>query len=321
MPRRHVLTDREERLVVDAGVQAPSVLNTQPWRFCFGDDLLEIWADPERQLTMADPAGRFMVISCGAATYNALLGVRYVGHEAWVQAHPRPQTPFLAAVVHFGVRRPIAADDLARYDMIAERHTNRGPYRDWRLPFSLVSRLEEAAEAEGGHVRVLTSSEVERVRHLVIEAERAQESDEALENEMEPWIGARDSADGIPVGALGPRSADSGAPVRDLDPHRHAGPRDVAIFEHRPTLAVLSTPGDGHKDWVRAGMALQRVLLTAGQHGVVASFLNAPIEELTERGHLHSAAPGLDHPQMVLRLGYPRGEAVPTPRRSADQVM
>ena len=341
---------------MDAAVRAPSVLNTQPWRFVFGDDRLEIWADPARQLASADPCGRFMAISCGAATYNAVLAIRYFGHEAWVQAQPRPLATYLAAVIHIGVRRPIASEDLAQYDVIAEPQTNRGPFRDWRLPFSLITRLEESAEAEGAYFRVLTSTEIDRVRRIVsrhdeeagLAAEDAGlavegqamgetrqamgetrqamgETRQAMEEtrqamEGRPWIGDPSAASTSGSGIATPRPADRQAPIQDLEPPRHLAARDHTMFDHRPTLAVLSTPGDAQKDWVRAGMALEHVLLTAGLHGVAASFLDAPIERLADRGHLRSAALGLDHPQMVLRLGYPRSESIPKPRRPADQV-
>lgn len=316
---------------MDAAVRAPSVQNTQPWRFVFGDDRLEVWADPARQLASADPCGRFMAISCGAATYNAVLAIRYFGHEAWVQAQPRPLATYLAAVIHIGVRRPIASEDLAQYDVIAEPQTNRGPFRDWRLPFSLITRLEDAAEAEGAYFRVLTSTEIDRVRRIVtrqeeeagLAAEEAGERREEARHAMEgrPWIGDPSAAStGGSSAVPTPRSAERQAPIQDLEPSRHLGVRDHTMFDHRPTLAVLSTPGDAQKDWVRAGMALERVLLTAGLHGVAASFLDAPIERLADRGHLRSAALGLDHPQMVLRLGYPRSESIPKPRRPADQV-
>ncbi|MGW5364671.1 Acg family FMN-binding oxidoreductase [Actinopolymorpha pittospori] len=335
MSRRHVLTEHEERLVVDAAVRAPSVLNTQPWRFVFGDDRLEIWADPARQLGSADPSGRFMAISCGAATYNAVLAIRYFGHEAWVQAQPRPLATYLAAVIHIGVRRPIASEDLAQYDVIAEPQTNRGPFRDWRLPFSLITRLEESAEAEGAYFRVLTSTEIDRVRRIVsrhdeeaglaveeaglaVEGQGMEEARQAMEGR--PWIGDPSAAGAGGSGVPTPRPAERQAPIQDLEPPRHLAARDHTMFDHRPTLAVLSTPGDAQKDWVRAGMALEHVLLTAGLHGVAASFLDAPIERLADRGHLRSAALGLDHPQMVLRLGYPRSESIPKPRRPADQV-
>src|SRR6185369_10445952 len=52
--------------VVEAAIRAPSVHNTQPWRFVAHDDVVELWDDPARGLPVLDPVGRDRLISCGA---------------------------------------------------------------------------------------------------------------------------------------------------------------------------------------------------------------------------------------------------------------
>ena len=223
-----------------------------------------------------------------------------------------------AAVIHIGVRRTVSQEDLAQYDMIADHPLGPGTYRDWRLPFALVTRLEEAAEAEGGYFRTLTSTETERIRGLVSGTDEAAPVEDLARDLVTPADGQHASAavtGQIPAQA-GPSGADGG-PQQD---HRSREARVVEHYERYPTLAVLSTPGDSYKDWVRAGMALARVLLTGLQHGVMASFLHAPVDILSERSQLRSAALGLDFPQLMVRLGYPQGGVTRTPRPAADQV-
>jgi hypothetical protein len=45
---------------------APSVFNTQPWRWRIIADRTELYADSTRRLDVTDPAGRLLLISCGA---------------------------------------------------------------------------------------------------------------------------------------------------------------------------------------------------------------------------------------------------------------
>ena len=67
------------RFLVTAAARAPSVHNTQPWRFRVGPDAVELWTDPRRKLR-ADPSGREMLISCGAALFGLRLAVRSLGY-------------------------------------------------------------------------------------------------------------------------------------------------------------------------------------------------------------------------------------------------
>ncbi len=52
--------------LIEVAARAPSVHNTQPWRFTVTGQAIDLYADADRQL-LEDPAGREMIISCGAA--------------------------------------------------------------------------------------------------------------------------------------------------------------------------------------------------------------------------------------------------------------
>jgi len=67
------------RFVVEAAVQAPSVNNTQPWWFSHGDLGITLHADADRRMPVADPQGREMLISCGAALFTARVALRELG--------------------------------------------------------------------------------------------------------------------------------------------------------------------------------------------------------------------------------------------------
>ena len=119
--------------------------------------------------------------------------------------------------------------------------------------------------------------------------------------------------DGVPDFAHGPRSVRDPSPVRDFGQHSWE-----ARFEKRPQLAVLTTAGDRPIDWMRAGQALQRVLLTATHRGVSASFLNQPLD-LRDMRRRRDPRHHRGHPQMIIRFGY--GPYVPgTPRRPATEL-
>ena len=97
-----------------------------------------------------------------------------------------------------------------------------------------------------------------------------------------------------------------------------AGLEGVAL-RPRGEEAVLATAGEGRADWLRAGQALERVLLLGTQHGVVAGPLHEALHTCARHG---GRGPGVggEHPQLVLRMGYGRpGPA--TPRRPVGEVL
>src|SRR5919204_271734 len=75
--------------LISLAARAPSVHNTQPWRFEVSERAIELYADASRQL-LEDPAGREMLISCGAALYGLRLGIRSLGYRTEVELFPGP---------------------------------------------------------------------------------------------------------------------------------------------------------------------------------------------------------------------------------------
>jgi nitroreductase len=98
-----------------AATLAPSMHNTQPWRFRIlrARQEIELYADPARTLRFSDPHGRAVHIACGAALFNLRLAIMVAGREpvARLLPDPRPLPPprpptLLATVRLAGVHRP-----------------------------------------------------------------------------------------------------------------------------------------------------------------------------------------------------------------------
>ncbi len=83
---------------------------------------------------------------------------------------------------------------------------------------------------------------------------------------------------------------------------------------------MLTSAADEPADWLRAGQALQRVLLTATARGLCASFLYQPIQLRDMRGDAAPAWPWKENPQIVIRFGY-GNEAPASPRRPVDDIL
>lgn len=308
--------------LVSAAVAAPSIHNTQPWRFRLAPDAvtLEIRAASERALRHIDPTGRALHFSVGCAVLNLRVAVARFGREPVIRLLPRPDEPDLLATVRLG--GPTAASSTPHlYNALWRRHSSRFPYSEQPLPTAVLTELAEAAHAEGALLSRPGPAGTDGLLQLTREAEQRNRADPDRATESRRWVHEPNGAAlGMPPATLGPQDFRDRIPMRDFGAHRHPAVLTARPFETRPTLMVLSTGHDRRADWLRAGQALERVLLTATAHGVRASLLHQALEWPDLRDRL-GRAPGdrRAHAQMVLRLGY-GPEGPPSPRRTAEQV-
>ncbi|MGW4894058.1 Acg family FMN-binding oxidoreductase [Kitasatospora sp. NPDC004240] len=329
------LSADELRLLAAAGSAAPSLHNTQPWRFRPTTDRcgLEVHADPARALPLIDPDGAALQISVGAAVFNLRVAAVRLGRVPTVRLLPDPGTPGLLAVLDLAAPGPAAATavdggppfgrDL--YSAIAERHSSRRPFANRDVPEAVLGELIDAARAEGVTLTALEEDGVHRVLEATADAERRTAADPGRLAETRDWLRAPgdEATDGIPVAALGPQDHDARVPMREFTgrPPYHAGEaRASERFEALPQLCTLTTTGDGPVDRLRTGQALERVWLLATLHGIRLTILHQATEWPDTRWRLRDPAEGPGHVQLVLRAGYgPPGAA--TPRRPVSEVL
>lgn len=317
------LTDADLEGIVSAAGAAPSLHNSQPWRFSAGGDEILLHGEADRALFISDPAARALYISCGAALFNTRLAVRKAGVVPAVRLLPHPEYPFdVLAVVSARPGAPATAAELGLFDCIAKRRTNRGPYADRQLPQGVRAQLQSAARGESATLHLLDRSAATAILVASAAAGRELSRDTGHQAELHQWI-AVGGDDGIPAAALPPQPAELPAPVRvdDFRAAASAAPQDTVRYERFPQLAVLTTESDEPADWLVAGQALQAVLLAATSAGVSASFLYQPIELRDMRADDPPDWPGPEHPQMVIRFGYPQTPSVPVPRRRVDELL
>ncbi|WP_377268043.1 Acg family FMN-binding oxidoreductase [Peterkaempfera sp. SMS 1(5)a] len=317
-----------------AAVAAPSIHNTQPWRFHLdlASRTVEVGAAPARELAVADPGGRAVHLSVGAAVFNLRTAAAHQGWEPVTRLLPDPARPEVLAAVHLAgppdapratgghnghaVHNGHNGHDL--YESIWLRHSSRLPFTGDPVPQAVLDELLRAAESEQAQLHFPDGGEASRLLGITTDAERRNNKDPARRAETAAWCtpGNRpDQGHGIPAAALGMTDAEAHIPMRDFTGHLNAHPRPAAHFEHDPQLLLLATRQDNPADWLRAGQAMQKVLLVLTARGLVASFLHQALEWKDLRWLLRDPHAGLCNPQALLRIGYgPVGAA--TPRRA-----
>lgn len=305
---------------VGAAVHAPSMHNSQPWRFRVRDGGVEIHLDPRRRLPACDPTGWGARLAGGAALLNLRLAVAVQGWEPLVRLVPDPADPDLLARVHPGRARTATPVERRLWEAIWRRHSSRAPFWPDPVPAGIRTALVTAAETEQAWLTMLFGpGPVNALAEIAHTANQVLMRDEAYRAELAEWTRqGRDATDGVPRDAGGPHPGpDDLLPRRPFaEPSRRAG----AGMEADPLVAVLGTADDGPGDQVVAGQALQRVLLTATDAGLGVSMVSQPIEVPRAREELRLALRQYGAPQMVLRIGY--GQPGPTtPRRTLAEVL
>jgi nitroreductase len=317
------LTAGQVEAMLQAGMAAPSNLNRQPWRFGCTPSTIELYADLSRALPIADPDNRELRLSCGAALLNLRLAVSAAGRRAEVTVVAERSSPWRIATVRPGEAAPVSPADAALAAAIPHRRTNRRPFRATPVPPAAVHDLRDAAAAEDGVLVVVDEPRSRRqLLELVRSAHRAQQADPAFRDEWARWVGlAEDATEGVPAISAGPAPEPQDDWVlRDFTPATGQVRVPGKDFEPEPLIAVVCSHHDLPSGQVQAGMAMQRVLLTATTLGLVASFVSQPVEVPTQRHQLRELLGGRLWPQTVLRIGYGT-PAPPTGRRPLAEVV
>jgi len=314
------LTAADFASAVDAATRAPSMHNSQPWRFRLADGHIDLLADPARRLPVADASGWASRLGCGAALFNLRLAVAMRAAPAAVRLLPDRNDPQLLARLTPEPPRPPTPTEQRLFRAIARRHSNRFPFLDKPVPVEVRAELVAAARAEQAWLDLLPGpAAVEAAAALVRTADDLLRRDRDYQAELSAWTRPdAPTVDGVAESAGGPaprpydllRRRDFGG--SELPAHRD--------FEQEPLLAVLGGAGDWPADQLQVGQALQRVLLTATDLALAASMFSQPIEIPAVREQLRLALGRHAAPQMVLRFGY-AVPAPPSPRRPASEVI
>jgi len=307
----------------ESAIAAPSIFNTQPWRWQVAGTVLRLWAGRERQLIVADPEGRMLTVSCGVALHHARIALAAAGYTAVVERMPDPSDPDVLAEIHVGAAHAPSDREAQLSDAIPRRRTDRRAFTHDPVDRSSAEALIAAAEAEGAHLHLIHKDEVATLALAAVRADAMQLGDPEYRRELIRWTNRPAwSGDGVPVTTAVERSARA-VPVRDFAPF--GGPVQPAgpYTDHGALYAHIFTDDDGAEAWLRAGEALSAVLLTA----TAAGLGTAPISDVTEldvtREQLRRMLAGIGVPQLAVRIGHPpAGGPPPTvPRRAADEVI
>jgi nitroreductase len=314
--------------VVATAVWAPSVHNTQPWQFIADGAEITLRADVGRQLAVADPSGREMMMSCGAALFTAKLALRSLGYVPETRVLPDPTDPLLIARLRWRRQVAPATGEERLFNQVTRRRTHRGGFEPVPPPAGLIRSLRQEAAGYGAALRVAITDQGRAALAAITEmADRVERLDSAYVRELAAWAPPPGSAllDGVPPSAYParPERTRPNFPARDFARGSGWGlPSSTRISAARYTgvVCLLTTPADGPESWVNAGQALQCILLSSTASGVAAALHSQPVEVGWLREAIREQLGDGSYPQLVIRLGTAIQDAVSV-RRAIPSVL
>lgn len=318
----HGLPDDETvKAALALAVRAPSVHNSQPWRWRIGSRSVHLYLDPARALPATDPDQRDMVISCGAALHHLRVALAAMGWSAVVHRLPDPADPEHLASIELLRHRPTPAE-IELSAAISHRQTDRRNFTAWPIPPGYLGLAAERATALGALLRQAT----DRARAQLITATRAAAVRHAMNPEyrfeLACWSGRHGADEGVPA-----RNAPTARAGDELPARTFVAPQldDPAREPDHAQLLVLATAGDDRASRLRAGEALSAVLLTATNVGLATCVLTEPLEIAELRHDVRRAVfEDNPYPQAIIRIGWIPTSAPPlpsTPRRAVGDIL
>lgn len=314
------------RAAVALACRAPSVHNSQPWRWELGQHSLHLYADRTRNLPAVDPLGADLVISCGAALHHLRVGLAALGWRAIVHRLPNPGQPDHLAAIEFQAGEPTESY-VALAAAIPRRRTDRRAFSSWTVPQGITAQLVSRALAEGVEAQEVVGRARDELLIAIAKAAATQEADPKYRAEIREWSGVYPGASaGVPAANIPAGSRQYGnLHMREFAPGELTQTDRLLLSEDAGSLIVLSTSSDDELSRLRAGEATSAVLLEATSAGLASCPLSQPLEvvETKELVRDHVLG-GSTCPQLVIRVGWAGFNADPlpaTPRRPVIDVL
>jgi hypothetical protein len=304
--------------------RAPSMHNSQPWKWVTDGKTVQLFVDPDRVVRSSDSSGREALLGCGAVLDHFRVAMAAAGWKANVDRFPNPNNP-----------RHVASIDFSPMDFVTEGHRRRANAillrRSDRLPFapppnwdSFESQLRGEANTDVVRLDVVA----DELRPELAQASQLTESlrlyDSSYHAELLWWTAHPGAADGVPHSSLVSAAESDRVDVGRSFPVTHHSERRLDVDEDHSKILVLSTYNEAQDSVLQCGETLSAVLLDATLAELATCTLTH-ITELPESRAIVATLIGQDTtPQVLVRVGLaPSMDDVPpaTPRRPVDEVL
>ena len=314
------------RDAVRLACRAPSLHNSQPWRWVVDGDTVQLFVEPDRVVRGADSSGREALIACGAVLDHFRVAMAAAGFTANVDRFPNPNNRLHVASIEFTAMGFVTDGHRRRANAILLRRTDRLPFAGPPAWDTFEPALHDTVDSDAVRLDIIPDN----LRPQLAEASQLTESlrlyDSSYHAELDWWTAAFEVTEGIPHSSLVSAAESDRVDVGRTFPVTHHRERRPEVDEDRSRILVLSTYDDTRESVLRCGELLSAVLLDATMVGLATCTLTHITEVPASReivaGLIDQSNQGIT-PQVLIRVGLtPSIEDVPppTPRRPIGEV-
>ncbi len=285
---------------------APSARNSQPWQFAVQDNKVHVYPDFERASPVADPEQHELYLSLGCALENLLVAAEHFRLGYRVRFFSDPDATRSFASVEFDEQATtVNVRDVALFDAIQRRHTNRSLYQRRLIPKDELMQLKAGALEKDLHLHFIANIDQKRqLAELVETASQKLYANPAWRAELADWQERNQT--GTAFGRF---------MLRHFNRGRRIGRHNARRVISAPILIILATERDEPISWIQAGQLFERLALIATKLRLGVQPLSGPLEMPALRAQITGMLPRGDYQaQLLFRIGFPSEPAGPTPR-------
>jgi len=309
---------------VELACRAPSLHNSQPWRWDYEAGMLRLYADHGRVGRHTDSTGREVILSCGAVLDHLQVASAFYGWRTIVDRCPeRGEDDYLASI-SFQRADAVTEHEKALGEAISLRRTDRLAFAAPDPWAELRQLLGTVIDGTGIDLDIIDDNGRPALAEVSRRTEQYRLDDASYRYELLWWAGRSRVDDGLPTGALPSRAEASRVDIgRDFPTYR-LGNRRSQMDNDRSKVLVLSTYDDSRDNTLRCGEVLSRVLLECTAAGFATCTLTHMIEVHDSREMLRHITGRQSEPQVLVRIGRaPENSPVAarTPRRAVDDIL
>jgi hypothetical protein len=230
--------------IVELACRAPSLHNSQPWRWVFDDTALHLFADHTRIGDRTDAAGREVILSCGVVLDHLQVAAAAAGWATTVDRFPDPHDHDHLASIVFHPAQSATDHERALGESISTRRTDRLAFAAPEPWVVLDHLLHSVLDGTAAELDVIDDNGRPALADASRQSEANRRDDRAYQIELDWWTECSGPDDGIPFTAMASVDEADRVDVARGFPLHGWGNRRPQLDRDHSKILVLSTYDD-----------------------------------------------------------------------------